>query len=669
MATTNDEVVTTYTLQDQYTDRLQQMSASTQQFDRQVQQAQRSIQQTQSGGGGFFGAFMTGGASGVIARLGVIGAAIGAVSLGLGKFRDILGSLNDKLLSIGSEGGPLAQLLTLPGRLVIEFNTIVAKLFDSIKSFGLFPIFEIISSITDLPLAVTNAMIGLLARGFETLASVMGQVAKIVSEIGGQMLGAFAAIAGKALEIATEFDSLKRSFGALLESPAQGDALARFIRQYGMTSPFEQQPLFEAARAIVAAGQSFSRFAPLMERIALLRGGGSENLRDVASLFTMLFGGATGRVFGPMGLGRFGIGRTQLQEAGAQFTKSGEFIGGVEEAIAVLERLLSQPRFANLSEMFEEGPAVVFSNALDGVNKLLEQIGSTIASVVVPYVKIFGETLSDIAESAAVRDFLQGFKSAFTIEGGAERFRAFILDVAAVMLSLPEILSRSWGIVVDGAKMFWTFVTGMWDTMADMVNTQIDAFNKLVAMAEKIAGRVERLAQNIKFIVERLAPISNLFPDGAEQKSGRIPHLPKTHEIADLLKTGLGNAENMVGNAMEGIGDVISRNRAGLDTLVGGNVEDPTKDARKSLGSIASSTAETAANTRQLLDLSRTALGGGDIGRFGIMPIEGRAVRSGSVRVDIRGAQDALSTAIQQIVEGILVDYERQMARVGAGRA
>jgi hypothetical protein len=664
-----EEVVTRYSLQDDYSAGLDRMAQKTEQFADSVKGAQRqtdgfqdAIKQVQQGGGsgGFLAPFMggaTGGGRGgfggallgVVGRFGVMAAVLGAVVIGANKFNEALTGINDFFKGLAEGGGLLTQIMTFPGKVVIAFNEAIGKLFSSL-TMSIIPIFDIATNLVNLPLTITNAAIGMLAKSLEALVGILGQVAQIVSQIGGQLLGAFMSIAGQAIQVATEFDSLKRSFTALLGSEEAGGQLADFLRTWGQKSPFDQQPIFEAARAITAAGESVSRFLPLMERIALLRGGGAENLRDVANLFQMLFGGNVGRVFGPMGLGRFGIGKQQLEEHGARFDKGGQFIGDVADAVAVLERLLASDRFKNLNAIFEDAPATKLSNAIDSVNKALESMGKTILGFVLPYVEEFAGFVSALAEGGYVERLTKQFGEFLGLgSGDTAGFRSFLEHVAAILINLPSLISGIWEVVKRGGQMLLELMTTMWDTMAALTNTMI--------------SKLEGIINVIQGVLRGLIP----FYRGQGVSFPRIP------TVEGAIGMGKGLLDQLAaGGVFDDFLSGVSQTRDELSKLGtgGANVVDPTA-GMTAIGlqqQIAEATEETARNTRDLVDLSRTALGGGDIGRHGIQAIEGRSVRGGEIRVRVSGATDSITRAMSELFERMLADYERQRSRLVPGR-
>lgn len=667
-----DEVVTRYTLQDDYSAGLDRMAQKTEQFADSVKDAQSETEGFLStftqlrgggGGGGFIGTFLGGGAgggrgiaggiggaiTGVIGKFGVMAAILGAVVIGANKFNEALTGINTFFKSLAEGGGLLTQIVTFPGKVLIAFNEALGKLFSSL-TMGILPIFDIATNLVNLPLTITNAAIGMLAKSLEALVGIVGQVAQVVSQIGGQLLGALLGLAGQAIKVATEFDSLKRSFTALLGSEAAGGQLAEFLRQWGQISPFDQQPIFEAARVIVAAGESVSRFLPLMERIALLRGGGAENLRDVASLFQMLFGGNVGRVFGPMGLGRFGIGKQQLEQAGAKFDKGGQFIGTVPEAVAVLERLLSSDRFKNLNAIFEEAPATKLSNAIDSVNKALESMGKTILGFVLPYVETFADFVSALAENGYVEKLTKQFGEFLGLgSGDTTGFRSFLEHVAAVIMNLPSLISAVWEVVKRGGEMLLNLMQTIWDTMATLTNTMLDKIETIINVIQGVLGGLIPFYSGKGVFFPRLPTVEKAMGLG----QGLLDDI-KSSGVFDEFLAGVAKSREELSK--------LQRNES--------SAADPTAgmSAMGTQQQIAEATQETARNTRTLVDLSRTALGGGDIGRHGIQAIEGRGVRTGEIRVRVSGATDGITRAMSDLFERMLADYERQRSRLVPGR-
>jgi len=659
-----DEVITRYSLQDHYSEGVEKMAEKTRDFADAASEAQgstRGLMQTftQLSSGSAAGSFLTGfaggaarggagglmaGISGFLARFGAMAAILGAVVIAGQKFNEFLEGINGFLKGLAEGGGILTQLVTLPGKIIIAIYESLGSLFQSLTG-SLVPVIGIATQLAMLPFTLTNAAIATLAKSLEVLVSVIGQVAQAVGQIAGEIGGMLAELGVKAIMVATDFDTMQRSMAAFLGGPAQGAQMMQFLRE--RQNLFDLKPTLEAARAIVLAGREVTGTLRILERIAFLKGAEPENLERIVQMFmTAMATNNPQLLMSRRGLAGFGVTQEMLKAHGAQFDGN-QFVGGMDDLMAVLSRLVNSPDFERLVKHMSEGPGKAWSDAMDQIERAMKEVGDVLANFIMPHVREFTTALSKLVENGIIKQIAEGFLSMFGA-GQQGSITSFLNLVAASLMNLPMLIEAVWEVVKKGGAMLLQFMTTLWDTMVTLTNKMI---SKLEGIIAAFVGFMRAL---IPFNLD-------------------IPQFPKLPTVAEAM-SGAGDLwkelSGFAGEKFADFADAVMRDKERLDALGSGatGATDPTLGTVGIMSEIATATKETARNTREILDLSRTALGGGDIGRFGVMPIEQRGVR-GQIRVDVRGAGDALSRAIQEVLEQFLPQYERQRTRVEQGRA
>lgn len=617
-----EEFVTEYTLRDRYSGGLRGMIGLTALFERQALKARAAAAGVGAAGarGGALGALMGGGA-------GVGGGFLaGAGAMGLASFT----------ANMAGGGGMISRVITAPLSVVSgavrTIGQTVSQLASTLPIVGgaIAGVVGSLTSLVSISLEVANAILSVLARALETLIHVASQAAGVLLRVGGVIGGALLGLGVMAVRTAAEFETMEKSLGALLGSLARGRQAMLFIEQYGMKSAFDQGPLLEAARSIVAASLSLSRFLPILERLALLRGPQPENLIDVAAIFRRIIGGQIAEGFGPEGLGRLGINKMMLEQFGARFDKQGSFIGSVQDALLVLERLASSPKFAMLTELMESSAAVKFSNAMDAVNKALRTLGDSILPVITPYLDEIVSVLNEFTASGRLKQLAAGLLATFGMDEKKEGFRSFLYHVLAVFTRLPELLTAVKDVAIKGVQVFLGLVEKIVNMMVLVVNNLISAWNQIMVV--------------------------------------KIKYLPELNfgELWKTMRRALGSNEN----PLKAWWDTV---RSDADKMMGESgkgaiqtVADPTANATLDhLGRIAGATDDTAKATKAILEveMKRYALGGGRTGRFGITEVELANIRREQRGIDIRikgEARDMLERVIYGIVEDALLQVARQ---------
>ena len=150
-------------------------------------------------------------------------------------------------------------------------------------------------------------------------------------------------------------------------------------------------------------------------------------------------GGQIADAFGPEGLGRFGINKTMLGQYGAQFDNQGRFKGTVQDALDVLERMVSlDPRLKDLKASMDSSIAVKMSSLTDAFNLAKSEIGKAIADWLVPKLTHLATTLSKLAKSGILSEIAKKLMGLLGLggEGGMSRGLLHLVASGDVLITL-----------------------------------------------------------------------------------------------------------------------------------------------------------------------------------------------------------------------------------------
>lgn len=488
------------------------------------------------------------------------------------------------------------------------------------------------SSINPVSLAI-KSVIGPLQK-FITMYLDMFQKLGMVTAGGVGLLGAFV---GKALQAANEFDSMERSFSAMLGSVDKGKQMMAWIRQYGLSSGFTQDAIVETTRSVVALGLDVEKYLPILEKFALFAGPDPSNLTEMAAIMRRLVGGQIAEAFGPEGLGRFGINRQMLSSFGAQFNKQGQFIGGVTDALVVLERVATEsPLLRDLKAAFDDSPAVKFSNAVDAIQIALIDAGRVFQTAFMPYIDKFSEWIKNLVGTGGVQRFANNIVNMFTkLIEKAGGFEGILNTISAGLEQLPNVLSGIGQLVIGMGKVIFQVIKSMMDYVIPQINSFILAMNAVLSGIG----------------LKGLNTVS-LNDDGSLMAA--MDDLSKAYYGFMSGRAGFGPSPGAGAGAQIGAGGM----GGGMLSAPKGQGSNPIQTAMEN---IETNTKQTAINTEKL-DLQRFVMGGGDLGRLGVTSAEiRRANRELKVRVDVSSSGTAIGDLIQsaviQALERLQKDY------------
>lgn len=460
---------------------------------------------------------------------------------------------------------------------------------------------------------------GAFARTAGSLAGLVG-IAGAGGLIGLGVASVNAAAEVESLRLALETatgsaESASRVFAELVEVaklPGIGleEAVRGFVQLFTVTrdAPFAIRMLIEFSNAIAAVGFGREELQRVIVNMTQVLGVGKlmgDELRETAQLLPQ---------FRTALMEAFGAGDTeQLRKLGLG---AREIIEGVLDVFARGGRAQS-------------GLRVMFDNLSDLWFQFLAHIGGTVADLVRPIFEGVTQALQAAVNSNVFGRLKEQFSSVFDVTAVRTAVVNLIAWVVAVAEKLPQLFEsvreRMKG-ALDTVKDALGVILVLMGTLAavnllTLVTTFVRLANAIVAAA-KAAGLLSALANPIGAIAGVLTGvgiaylIGRLFPDKPDP--GPVPG---------------GTSENWMDELKKRQREVAEAMNSSFTSPP--EPEKPERDGEPEpvpeLNRIADATVETAANTRKLVEfeMRRIALGGGELGRLGVTPIETHRIQFG----------------------------------------
>lgn len=215
-------------------------------------------------------------------------------------------------------------------------------------------------------------------RAFATIKKVKSALFSIPSML-GIGIGAGGGLFGtkKMLDASSFEEQAKTSLRVLLKSKKVADDTFKKAKNFADVTPFMTQEVISSTSALVAGRfKTADIFEGNLLRdvgdLAAVNQDVGASIWDVARVFTRLKAGDFGEAFER--LRDFKISRQDLQEAGLLFSKSGEFLGTAEEAIAGVRKVI-QKNFGGMMKEQSKTWAGLWSTFKSQATNTLAAIG------------------------------------------------------------------------------------------------------------------------------------------------------------------------------------------------------------------------------------------------------------------------------------------------------
>lgn len=288
---------------------------------------------------------------------------------------------------------------------------------------------------------------GGLGSLFESVGSGMQSVVGAIPGIGLAIGGIAAALGGMAWaasKASREFDLLKRQMSGLLGGMGPANQMMEFIMAYSQPSMFDFEPLANAAKQLLMAGLDVNRFLPLAERLAIGMGGTAEDMMDVAGIFRRAVGGQMTEAMGPEGIGRAGINRRMLQEAGAKFDASGAFVGTLEDFFNAVEK--ASMKLKGVQDEMGASFEATWANLVTEFKRSLIQAGDAINKNLFPVIGNLTRLIGQLNSSGVFTRIADTLSKFILGENGDSPLIDMIAMLVGVVQSFPQIMRAALGV-------------------------------------------------------------------------------------------------------------------------------------------------------------------------------------------------------------------------------
>ncbi len=427
--------------------------------------------------------------------------------------------------------------------------------------------------------------------GFYLVLRGIREVEHAFEELGHK----FISFSEDALKQYASFNTLQLSFEGIFHSSEKAAQMMAYLRDVAMTSAFHFKDLADAARGISVAGLDVGRFLPMVQGFALAMGHiDGSGLEDFVSILRRLQGGNTGFALGPRGIGRYGVSRAELETHGAKFDEKGHFLGSINEAFDAVEAVFNA-RIKGIADKVQQSAEVVLSNFGDAMQQATIDFGSGMADNVLGPIKEVTTAINSLRTSGFFKD---------------------LSDTIYGILNLKALLGNNADAKFDfkDKAAFHRYENERFDIYADAPGQTARAHSSgtpiqdiliriggyLVELTEWAREEVVAFNKFLSFL--HISP-DNLLgsgPKAAGEDFMRRAYADARHAYDQRYINGNPDApESPTGNAIEGLDDDIVESNQHL------------KKIREHTGRIAAH-----------MDSRATAFGGGDIGRYGVTPVE-----------------------------------------------
>lgn len=487
-----------------------------------------------------------------------------------------------------------------------------------------------------------TSVAGGLGGALSTVGSVAGTAANAIMRAATAAAAFAAAGAGigfVALNAAAEMDSLKRGLIAVTGSTEEAERQLKRLREVAKAPALGFPEAIQGSSRLQAAGMS----AELAERAlkafgnALGTTGGGKAELDGVTLALMKIqskGKVTAEEIDMLGERLAGIRTAMIAAFGTADTEKIQKMG-----------IGSETFISGIITEFEKLPMVTsglrnsFDNFGDNAKLALASIGETIAVSVLPMIDEVASFLAYITESGLLAEITNGFMALLGVGNAGTILPTILSNVAAVMKTLPGMINNALA------------------PLSEMFDLGGEGSILLRSVAWALAA-MEGLNTYAKNFIDGMMALNDWWQSTPMGKIGKFAR--------DSIGLGGGDTSKFLADAfgITAFNDAYARNLSAMTSAsssVSGGFgafqaaqNSPSGDAASGtsitrptsiLGRIAKATTETARNTKEQIDLQRYALGGGDLGRIGITPVEARRGRSGSrpINIHVTGADESLN--------------------------
>lgn len=235
--------------------------------------------------------------------------------------------------------------------------------------------------------------------------------------IGANVLGGIASgvqnVARAMISGNSQFETYQTQFGVLLGSSDKAKDRLADLAQFGANTPFELPQVVEADKILQGFGlhaeDTAAKFGFSGEQIRTIAGDVASGTGAGFSEMTLLLGkfsqGATGEAISRMA--ELGItSRAELAGLGLEFSKSGELLSPLPDAMSVVLKLM-QDKYGGMMDAQSKTFDGMMSNLQDWIGGTLRQLGQPIFEVVKDKLQVLLTFLGSPETKATLESFAQ----------------------------------------------------------------------------------------------------------------------------------------------------------------------------------------------------------------------------------------------------------------------
>jgi tape measure domain-containing protein len=438
-----------------------------------------------------------------------------------------------------------------------------------------------------------------IVGGFASLIPVLGKVFDLVKRIAGLAAAGAGAIAGlglAAMKVAADFDAMKRGLAAVSGSMEEAQRQMNRLETVAKLPGLGFSEAVEGAIKLQAAGMDFR----LAERSLMAFGnalaqaaGTKEDLFGVVLALSQI---ATKSKVSAEEINQIAERVPQIRQAmlsafGTADTEalSKQGIGPQQFITAIIAELEKLPQATG-------GARNSFENFGDTVKRVLKSIGDTLNAFLLPmfdrlvgYLEKLNQSrvFATIAQNALLGPRnAQGFRPIMHTMGAnatsSDPVAMFVSQAVATLEVIPDLMRLAVDVLVDAV-----------DNLGKFVTTVMGAFNAVIGLVNKLPG----------VDLKKMDTASLVF--------NKEDHQTRLREI-------LSRRNKRAGDIM-GILSMPDEPGAASDAGIGSFRNSPGADL---LQQVADNTAAIAEHTKPLYDAGRHIVGGGDLARMGVSPVE-----------------------------------------------
>lgn len=310
---------------------------------------------------------------------------------------------------------------------------------------------------------------------------------------GGAILSGLSAVKDKVLDIGksmiggnAEFETYTTQFGVLLGSTTAAKDRLADLAKFGASTPFELPELVRADKVL----QSFGIHSQeMLTTVGDVAAGTGTSFEDMALLMGKFSAGATGEAisrFAELGIAS----RKELADLGLQFSKSGELLTPLPEAMTVVNQLMKD-KFGGMMDAQSQTFDGMVSNLSDWKETTLRTLGAPIFEVVKDKLGVLLEFINRPEVQAGIATFAQSLAT------GIGNTITFISDtVIPAFLAAWNFISPTIGAVVPIiAAVVASFATG--GSSANQLGSLINTLGATWVALQPVINSVVNIVRDV----------------------------------------------------------------------------------------------------------------------------------------------------------------------------